>query len=113
MLSTWPHIPRWYAYGFPAVYILTAAAAVRIARWLIRTDRPLPLARWLVQTDRPAPVVPSLMRTERPVNLAFVGLAVLVVLPAVVLANLDLVGSTRPMELVLFQPTHWSYLWSP
>ena len=46
-------------------------------------------------------------------NLAFVGLAVLVVLPAVVLANLDLVGSTRPMELVLFQPTHWSYLWSP
>jgi hypothetical protein len=113
MLSTWPHIPRWYAYGFPAVYILTAAAAVRIARWLIRTDRPLPLARWLVRTDRPAPVVPSLMRTERPVNLAFVGLAVLVVLPAVVLANLDLVGSTRPMELVLFQPTHWSYLWSP
>ena len=36
MLSTWPHIPRWYAYGFPAVYILAAAAAVRIARWLVR-----------------------------------------------------------------------------
>ena len=34
MLSTWPHIPRWYAYGFPAVYILAAAGAVRIARWL-------------------------------------------------------------------------------
>ena len=36
-----------------------------------------------------------------------------VVLPAVVLANLDVVGVTKPMELLLFQPTHWSYLWSP
>jgi hypothetical protein len=100
MLSTWPHIPRWYAYGFPAVYILAAAAAVRIARWLVRIDLPAPVARWLVRTDRP-------------VNLALVGVAALVILPAVLLANLDLVGSTRPMELVLFQPTHWSYLWSP
>ncbi|HEY1294167.1 MAG TPA: hypothetical protein VGJ60_13910, partial [Chloroflexota bacterium] len=32
MLSTWPHIPRWYAYGFPAIYILAAAGAVRIGR---------------------------------------------------------------------------------
>ena len=87
MLSTWPHIPRWYAYGFPAVYILAAAAAVRIARWLVRA--------------------------ERPARFAFVGVAVLVALPAVVLANLDVLGSTRPMELLLFQPTHWSYLWSP
>jgi hypothetical protein len=87
MLSTWPHIPRWYAYGFPAVYILSAAAAVRIARWLVRTER----AR----------------------QVAFVGAAAAIVLPAIVLANLDVLGSTRPMELVLFQPAHWSYLWSP
>ena len=76
MLSTWPHIPRWYAYGFPAVYILAAAAAVRLAQ-----------GRTLV--------------------------AVLIVLPAVVLANLDVLGFTKPMELLLFQPTEWSYLWSP
>jgi hypothetical protein len=86
MLSTWPHIPRWYAYGFPAVYILAAAAAVRIAQLLARTEKPRRLQA---------------------------GLALLVVLPAVVLANLDVVGLTRPMELLLFQPTHWSYLWSP
>jgi hypothetical protein len=86
MLSTWPHIPRWYAYGFPAVYILAAAAAVRIAHWFAQAK---PQQRWQV------------------------GLAVVVVLPAVVLANLDVFGATRPMELLLFQPTHWSYLWSP
>jgi len=82
MLSTWPHIPRWYAYGFPAVYILAAAGALRIGRLLARS--------------------PQLA----------VGLAVLVLLPAVLLANLDVVGSTKPMELLLFQPAHWSYLWS-
>jgi 4-amino-4-deoxy-L-arabinose transferase-like glycosyltransferase len=87
MLSTWPHIPRWYAYGFPAVYILAAAGAVRLGRGLA----PHAFAsRW-----------------------ALVGVAaVVVVLPAVVLANLDVVGATRPMELLLFQPSHWSYLWS-
>jgi hypothetical protein len=53
-----------------------------------------------------------LARTEKPRRLQ-AGLALLVVLPAVVLANLDVVGLTRPMELLLFQPTHWSYLWSP
>ena len=37
----------------------------------------------------------------------------MVILPAVVLSNLDVAGITRPMELLLFQPTHWSYLWSP
>jgi hypothetical protein len=78
MLSTWPHIPRWYAYGFPAVYILAAAAAVRLARSSPRA------------------------------GLAVAG----VLLPAIVLANLDVVGATKPMELLLFQPTHWSYLWS-
>jgi hypothetical protein len=83
MLSTWPHIPRWYAYGFPAVYILAAAAAVRLAR----------------------------MAASRRVVLAS-GVAVALLLPAIVLANMDLVGVTRPMELLLFQPTHWSYLWS-
>jgi hypothetical protein len=35
------------------------------------------------------------------------------VLPAIILANVDLLGATKPMELLLFQPTHWSYLWSP
>jgi cell volume regulation protein A len=35
-----------------------------------------------------------------------------VVLPAAVLANLDLLGATRPMELLLFQPTSWTYVWS-
>jgi hypothetical protein len=85
MLSTWPHIPRWYGYGFPAVYILAAAAAVRIAHWLIHTSAP---------------------------NRALVGAAVVVLLPAIVLSNLDVLGATRPMELLLFQPTHWSYLWS-
>jgi hypothetical protein len=86
MLSTWPHIPRWYAYGFPAVYILAAAAAVRIAHVLGRAA--------------------TLQRLQT-------GLAALILLPAVVLANLDVLGLTRPMELLLFQPTHWSYLWSP
>jgi hypothetical protein len=76
MLSTWPHIPRWYVYGFPAVYILAAAGAVRLAH-----------GRSLA--------------------------AVLIVLPAVVLANLDVFGYTKLMELLLFQPTQWSYLWSP
>jgi hypothetical protein len=85
MLSTWPHIPRWYAYGFPAVYILAAACAVRIARWVSGRNG----AAWLT-----------------------VGLAMALLLPAVVLSNLDVVGVTRPMELLLFQPTHWSYLWS-
>ncbi len=84
MLSTWPHIPRWYAYGFPAVYILAAAAAVRTA------------SRW------------------NPSQRALAGtvVAVAVLLPAFVLSNLDVVGATKPMELVLFQPTHWSYMWS-
>jgi hypothetical protein len=86
MLSTWPHIPRWYAYGFPAVYILAAAASVRIAGALARGGA---------------------TRTRQ------ISLAVLVVLPAVVLANLDVLGATRLMELVLFQPSNWSYLWSP
>jgi len=82
MLSTWPHIPRWYAYGFPAVYILAAAGAVRIGRRLGGS-------RW-----------PG------------VAVAVALILPAIVLSNLDVLGATRPMELLLFQPTHWSYLWS-
>jgi|SRR5579859_6060844 len=86
MLSTWPHIPRWYGYGFPAVYILAAAAAVRSAAWLARAEH----AQWRTQ----------------------VVLAIVVVLPALVLANLDVLGATRPMELLLFQPEHWSYLWS-
>jgi hypothetical protein len=85
MLSTWPHIPRWYGYGFPAIYILAAAAAVRIAGWLARTST---------------------------ANRALGGVAVLVVLPALLLSNLDVLGATRPMELLLFQPSHWSYLWS-
>jgi len=86
MLSTWPHIPRWYAYGFPAVYILAAAGAVRLGR--------------------------RFARAERASRAQVIALAVIVLVPAVVLANLDLVGVTRPMELLLFQPTHWSYLWS-
>jgi hypothetical protein len=85
MLSTWPHIPRWYAYGFPAVYILAAALAVRAGRQLGGRSH----SEW-----------------------AAVGVASVLVLPAVVLSNLDVVGATRPMELVLFQPEHWSYLWS-
>lgn len=86
MLSTWPHIPRWYVYGFPAVYILAAAAAVRAGRRLAQ-------------------------RTGGS-HAAMVGLAVLLVLPAVVLSNLDVLGATKLMELLLFQPQHWSYLWS-
>jgi 4-amino-4-deoxy-L-arabinose transferase-like glycosyltransferase len=86
MLSTWPHIPRWYAYGFPAVYILAAAAAVRVGRWFGGAE--------------------SARRLQMVVT-------VVVVLPAIVLANLDALGFTRPMELLLFQPTSWSYLWSP
>ncbi|HEV7664403.1 MAG TPA: hypothetical protein VGQ62_12760 [Chloroflexota bacterium] len=86
MLSTWPHIPRWYAYAFPAVYILAAAATMRIARWLTRSDG-------------------QYVRAQ-------VALAVALLLPAVVLSNLDILGATKLMELVLFQPTHWSYLWS-
>ena len=82
MLSTWPHIPRWYAYGFPAVYVLAAAAAVRLA---------------------------GVFQTSQTARLAVAGL---VLLPAVVLANLDVLGYTKPMELLLFQPSSWSYLWS-
>src|SRR6266851_4825941 len=77
MLSTWPHIPRWYGYGFPAVYILAAAAAVRLAHILVRGSQ-----------------------DARRVQIA---VAIVVVLPAVVLANLDVLGATRPMELLLFQ----------
>jgi hypothetical protein len=86
MLSTWPHIPRWYAYGFPAIYILAAAGAVRFGRRLVRGPG---------VSYRAVAVV-----------------AMLAILPALVLANLDVVGATRPMELLLFQPAHWSYLWS-
>jgi len=82
MLSTWPHIPRWYAYGFPAVYILAAGGALRVAR-----SAPGPIPR--------AVVAAALIAT------------------AIVLANLDVVGYTKPMELLLFQPAQWSYLWSP
>jgi len=88
MLSTWPHIPRWYAYGFPAVYILAAAGAVRIGRWLVGVE--------------------GSRRAQLQIGLA----GLVIVLPALVLANLDVVGATKPMELLLFQPTHWSYLWS-
>jgi hypothetical protein len=83
MLVTWPHIPRWYAYGFPAVYILAAGGAVRLA----------------ASPSRSAPVQAAL--------------ATALIVPALVLANLDVVGVTKPMELLLFQPTDWSYLWSP
>jgi hypothetical protein len=86
MLSTWPHIPRWYAYGFPAVYILAAAGAVRAGRWF--------------------------SQSAGHAQLGVVGVAVVLVLPAIVLSNLDVFGATRPMELLLFQPQHWSYLWS-
>jgi hypothetical protein len=41
-----------------------------------------------------------------------VGIAVLVLVPGVVLSNLDVAGYTKPMELLLFQPSSWSYLWS-
>jgi len=82
MVSTWPHIPRWYAYGFPAVYILAALAAVRIG------------GCW-----RGAPA------WVRPV------VSAAIVLLCVLLANLDLVGVTKPMELFLFQPQSWPYLW--
>jgi hypothetical protein len=85
MLSTWPHIPRWYGYGFPMVYILAAAGAVRIAR-LIPGPSGTP---WRHAT-----------------------LAAAVLLPAFALAHLDLLGYTRPMELLLFQPASWAYLWS-
>ena len=98
MLSTWPHIPRWYGYGFPAVYILAAGAAARLAR-----RRPPPSA---LEDNGEA----SRGASHQDRRWA---LAALVVLPAVVLANLDLVGATRLMELLLFQPMHWSYLWSP
>jgi hypothetical protein len=89
MLSTWPHLPRWYAYGFPAIYILTAAAAVRLGRWIAGREPP----------------------TQR-MFVGAVAALVIVVLPSIVLANLDVIGATKPMELLLFQPTHWSYLWS-
>jgi hypothetical protein len=88
MLSTWPHIPRWYAYGFPAIYILAAACAVRLGRSLARTPR------------------------VRYAAAGAAAVAFVVILPALVLSNLDLVGATHPMELLLFQPEHWSYLWS-
>jgi hypothetical protein len=89
MLSTWPHIPRWYAYGFPAVYVLAAAAAVRIGALLARRDQ-----------------------QEMHPGLAGLAIAVVVLLPAVVLSNLDVLGYTKAMELLLFQPSSWAYLWS-
>jgi hypothetical protein len=82
MISTWPHIPRWYAYGYPAVYILAALGAVRIGR------------HWRASS-----------RSRRyAVAAALVAVCMLV-------ANLDLFGVTRPTELMLFQPQNWSYLW--
>jgi hypothetical protein len=86
MLSSWPHIPRWYGYGFPAVYILAAAAAVRIAC--------------------------QVAGARHASGIAYAGAALGILLPAFVLANLDVVGATKAMELLLFQPTQWSYLWS-
>lgn len=88
MVSTWPHIPRWYAYGFPAIYILAATAAVQLVPTFTRTRTRRGASPWARRA---------------------IGVAIL--LPSVVLANLDLVGFTRPMELFLFQPQHWSYLW--
>ena len=96
MLSTWPHIPRWYAFGFPAVYILAAAAATRLGRRALTAPSPL---------DKASPRGRGGGRESL--------IAVMVILPAVVLSNLDVAGISRPMELLLFQPTHWSYLWSP
>ena len=85
MVSTWPHLPRWYAYGFVGVYILAAAGAVRLA-------------------ERVAGAQASAAR--------YAVLAAVVIVPLVLVSNLDLLGQTRPMELLLFQPEHWSYLWS-
>ena len=86
MVSTWPHIPRWYVYGYPAIYILAAAGAVRLASLgPLRTAAPA----WRIVA------------------------AVAVLAPILILANLDVLGETRAMELLLFQPTRWSYLWSP
>jgi hypothetical protein len=86
MLSTWPHIPRWYAYGFPAIYILAASAAVRLGDYLLH---------------------------QRALRYSAVGaVATAVILPALLLSYLDVLGATHPMELLLFQPEHWSYLWS-
>jgi uncharacterized membrane protein (DUF4010 family) len=68
------------------VYILAAAAAVRLARAFTRLE----------------------LRSGR----AQLAVAIVVVLPAIVLSNLDVLGATQPMELLLFQPTHWSYVWS-
>jgi hypothetical protein len=131
MLSTWPHIPRWYAYGFPAVYVLAAAAACRIAGGLGPRLRHLPSDERATGTRKVAEHgrasgaagrrVPGALgaaagrsthRLSGPTAVGRVGLAIVVLLPAVVLANLDVLGYTRPMELLLFQPTSWSYLWS-
>lgn len=93
MLSTWPHIPRWYEYGFPAVYTLAASTIVRAARAL---------------TASTATATASASASARR---GFV-VAALLLLPVLAFTHLDLLGATRPMELVLFQPAHWSYLWS-
>jgi hypothetical protein len=136
MLSTWPHIPRWYAYGFPAVYVLAAACAVRVSGWVLaRLRRREPAGRsqpsgsiapgGLSKGGFPTrgPATPGVAwggiaqhgvadyRGTR-LGLAGVGVAVLVLLPGVVLANLDVVGYTKAMELLLFQPSNWAYLWS-
>ena len=131
MLSTWPHIPRWYAYGFPAVYVLASAAALRIAGELLaRLRRPKPL----VLRERSGSIAENglskggtarrglaegglataglVWASPAEPRLAGVGLAVLVLLPAVLLANLDVLGYTKAMELLLFQPGSWAYLWS-
>jgi hypothetical protein len=102
MLSTWPHIPRWYAYGFAAVYVLAASAAVRIGGGVL--GRLQGSGRIAQGGHSKAEALPH--------GLAVAGLAVLVLLPGVVLANLDVLGYTKPMELLLFQPSNWAYLWS-
>jgi hypothetical protein len=120
MLSTWPHIPRWYAYGFPAVYILAASAAVRIAGALLarRARQRVDLRARPGSIAQDGPLKGELAKgglaTARlaEFGVAGAGLAVMVLLPGVVLANLDLLGYTKAMELLLFQPSNWSYLWS-
>lgn len=82
MLSLWPHLPRWYAFAYPAVYLLAAMFLARTAARL---------------AGSPA------RRTAA---------AVALLVPLLLLANLDVLGETRPVELMLNQPERWSYLWS-
>jgi len=129
-------------YGAASAVLIFAMLLVHTARFAIfdqlavventpRTVRTQEMRGDILQIERPPPAAaetqshPDVLRWVKILKIPLellqrsepsiiqATLAGIVLLPAFALAHLDLAGYTKVMELVLFQPERWSYLWSP